>query len=61
MSRNIIYASCNRKKGNPAGRVNGQQTDTRDNFVVMVAYSLCRKGPHRGTYILPIETVEHIR
>lgn len=57
MARNIVYASCNRKTGNPGGRVNGMQTDTRDNFVVMVAHSHCRKGLHRGTSVLPIETI----
>lgn len=53
MARNIVYASCNRKKGNPGGHVNGEQADTRDKFVVVVAFSSCRKGPHRGTTILP--------
>lgn len=53
MARNIVYASCNRKKGNPGGYVNGEQADTRDNFVVLVAFSSCRKGAHRGTTILP--------
>lgn len=52
MARDIIYASCNVKKGHPAKYVNGEQTDTRDNFVVIVAYSKCRK-PHMGTTILP--------
>lgn len=54
MARNIVYASCNRKQGKPAGRVNGMQADTRDNFVVIVARSSCRKG-HSGTSTLPIE------
>lgn len=49
MARNILYASCNRKKGH----VNGEQYDTRDKFAVIVAYSHCRKGPHMGTSILP--------
>lgn len=48
MVRNIIYASCNRKKSH----INGEQYDTRDNFAVIVAYSQC-KAPHRGTSILP--------
>lgn len=52
MARNIIYASCNRKKKHPAKYVNGEQTDTRDNFVVVVAYSDCLKA-HMGTTILP--------
>lgn len=54
MARNIIYSSCNRKKGDPSGYVNGEQADTRDNFVVIVAYSKCRKGPHKGTSIRPV-------
>lgn len=53
MARNIVYASCNRRKGNPGGYVNGEQADTRDNFVVIVAFSSCIKGAHRGTTILP--------
>ena len=53
MARNIVYSSCNRKKGDPGGYVNGEQADTRDMFVVIVAYSKCGKGPHRGTSILP--------
>lgn len=53
MARNIVYASCNRKKGDPGGYVNGEQADIRDKFVVIVAYSKCREGPHKGTSILP--------
>lgn len=53
IARNIIYSSCNRKEGDPSGYVNGQQADTRDKFVVIVAYSKCRK-PHKGTSIRPV-------
>ena len=53
MARDIVYASCNRKKGDPGGYVNGEQADIRDKFVVIVAYSRCRKGPHKGTSTLP--------
>lgn len=53
MARNIVYASCNRKKENLGRHVNGEQADARDNFVVVVAFSSCRKGPHRGTTTLP--------
>lgn len=58
MARDIVYASCNHKKGNSAARVNGLQADTRDNFVVIVAFSSCRKGPHRGTSTLPVQPVK---
>lgn len=33
--------------------MNGEQADIRDKFVVIVAYSRCRKGPHKGTSTLP--------
>ena len=33
--------------------MNGEQADIRDKFVVIVAYSRCLKGPHKGTSTLP--------
>lgn len=59
MARNIIYASCNVKKGHPAKYVNGEQIDTRDNFAVVVAYSNCKKA-HMGTTILPSPVIGQI-
>lgn len=53
MARNIVYASCNRKKSDPGGYGNGEQAHMRHKFVVIVAYSNCEKGPHRRTSILP--------
>ncbi len=52
MARNILYASCNRKKEDPGGYVNGGQADVRDKLAVIVAYSKCRERPHKGTSIL---------
>lgn len=60
MARNIVYASCNRKKGDPGGYVNGEQADTRDSFIVIVAYSKCGKGPHEGTTVLPTGATGHL-
>lgn len=59
MARNIIYASCNAKKGHTAKYVNGEQIDTRDNFAVVVAYSNCKKE-HMGTSILPSPVIGQI-
>ena len=40
--------------------MNGEQADTRDSFIVIVAYSKCGKGPHEGTTVLPTGATGHL-